>query len=170
LHNWRRDHWNPAVRAAGLEHGTPYALRHTYASFAIAAGVSLFELARFMGASVEQIPRTPEGHAAWATATRLVSARLGAEPPASAVYNQVVEAVLNDLASAPAHHARRDAGLLIAALTELALMLVTAGRTVEIDVEAGTIRGREKLLDFFDALFEDRYRLEADPDERLGAD
>jgi len=42
LHNWRRDHWNPAVRAAGLEHRTPYSLRHTYASFAIAAGVSLF--------------------------------------------------------------------------------------------------------------------------------
>jgi integrase len=58
LHNWRRDDWTPAVRAAGLEHRTPYALRHTYASFAIAAGVSLFELARFMGTSVEQIDRT----------------------------------------------------------------------------------------------------------------
>ena len=58
LHNWRRDHWNPAVRAAGLDHRTPYSLRHTYASFAIAAGVSLFELARFMGTSVEQIDRT----------------------------------------------------------------------------------------------------------------
>jgi hypothetical protein len=58
LHNWRRDHWKPAVRAAGLEHRTPYALRHTFASFAIAAGVSLFELARFMGTSVEQIDRT----------------------------------------------------------------------------------------------------------------
>jgi integrase len=58
LHNWRRDEWNPAVRAAGLEHRTPYSLRHTYASFAIAAGVSLFELARFMGTSVEQIDRT----------------------------------------------------------------------------------------------------------------
>jgi integrase len=58
LHNWRRDHWSPAIRAAGLEHRTPYTLRHTYASFAIAAGVSLFELARFMGTSVEQIDRT----------------------------------------------------------------------------------------------------------------
>jgi integrase len=46
------------VRAAGLEHRSPYALRHTYATFAIAAGVSLFELARFMGTSVEQIDRT----------------------------------------------------------------------------------------------------------------
>ena len=54
---WRRYHWNPAVRAAGLEHRSPYALRHTYASFAIAAGISLFELARFMGTSVSQIGR-----------------------------------------------------------------------------------------------------------------
>lgn len=58
LHNWRPDRWNPAVRAAGLEHRTPYSLRHTYASFAIAAGVSLFELARFMGTSVDQIDKT----------------------------------------------------------------------------------------------------------------
>jgi integrase len=42
----------------GLEHRSPYALRHTYATFAIAAGVSLFELARFMGTSVEQIDKT----------------------------------------------------------------------------------------------------------------
>ena len=46
------------MRAAGLDHRTPYALRHTFATFAIAAGVSLFELARFMGTSVEQIDRT----------------------------------------------------------------------------------------------------------------
>jgi integrase len=58
LHEWRRDEWTPAVSASGLAHRSPYALRHTYASFAIAAGVSLFELARFMGTSVEQIDRT----------------------------------------------------------------------------------------------------------------
>jgi integrase len=58
LHNWRADEWTPAVKAAGLEHRSPYALRHTFATFAIAAGVSLFELARFMGTSVEQIDRT----------------------------------------------------------------------------------------------------------------
>jgi integrase len=58
LHDWRRDEWTPAVRAAGLDHRSPYALRHTYASFAIAAGVSLFELARFMGTSIEQIDKT----------------------------------------------------------------------------------------------------------------
>ena len=58
LHEWRRDEWTPALRAAGPEHRGPYALRHTFASFSIAAGVQLFELARFMGTSVEQIDRT----------------------------------------------------------------------------------------------------------------
>jgi integrase len=50
--------WTPAVKGAGLEHRSPYVLRHTFASFAIAAGVPLFELSRFMGTSVEQIGRT----------------------------------------------------------------------------------------------------------------
>ena len=58
LHDWRRDEWTPAVKAAGLEHRPPYALRHTYASFSIAAGVSLFALARRMGTSVQQIDKT----------------------------------------------------------------------------------------------------------------
>ena len=46
------------LKGAGLEHRSPYALRHTFASFAIVAGVPLFELSRFMGTSVEQIGRT----------------------------------------------------------------------------------------------------------------
>jgi integrase len=58
LNEWRQDEWTPAVKGAGLEHRSPYALRHTFASFAIAAGVPLFELSRFMGTSVEQIGRT----------------------------------------------------------------------------------------------------------------
>jgi integrase len=58
LHEWRQDEWNPAVKEAGLEHRSPYALRHTFASFAIAAGVSLFELSVFMGTSVNQIGET----------------------------------------------------------------------------------------------------------------
>jgi integrase len=58
LNEWRADEWTPAVRAAGLTHRSPYALRHTYATFAIAASVPLFELARFMGTSVEQIDKT----------------------------------------------------------------------------------------------------------------
>ena len=58
LHEWRRDEWTPAVKAAGLAHRTPYALRHTFATFAIQASVPLFHLARFMGTSVEQIDLT----------------------------------------------------------------------------------------------------------------
>jgi integrase len=58
LNKWRRDEWTPAVKSAGLEHRSPYALRHTFASFSIVAGIGLFELSRFMGTSVEQIGRT----------------------------------------------------------------------------------------------------------------
>jgi integrase len=41
-----------------LDHRPPYALRHTYAAFSIAAGVSLFAIARRMGTSVQQIDKT----------------------------------------------------------------------------------------------------------------
>jgi integrase len=54
----RDDARTPALKAAGLTHRGPYALRHTYAAFAIAAALSLYELARFMGTSVEQIDKT----------------------------------------------------------------------------------------------------------------
>lgn len=58
LHNWRRNHWRPALRAAGLEYRTPYALRHTFASFAIAAGIQTFEIAGMMGTSGAMIDKT----------------------------------------------------------------------------------------------------------------
>jgi integrase len=58
LHNWRRDEWGPALESAGLPKLVPYSLRHTFASFAIAAGVSLFYLARLLGTSVDQIDKT----------------------------------------------------------------------------------------------------------------
>jgi len=58
LHWFRRNHWTAALDSAGVEHRTPYALRHTFASWSIAAGVPLFDLARFMGTSVEQIDCT----------------------------------------------------------------------------------------------------------------
>lgn len=54
----RRDEWTPAVKAAGLEHRTPYALRHTFATLAIGAGVGLFDLSRLMGTSLSQIDKT----------------------------------------------------------------------------------------------------------------
>jgi integrase len=58
LHAWRRREWYPALDSAGVDKRTPYAMRHTFASFAIAAGVSLFYLARLMGSSVDQIDKT----------------------------------------------------------------------------------------------------------------
>ena len=58
LNEWRRDEWHSALDAAGLPKRGPYAMRHTFASFAIAAGVSLFYLARLMETSVEQIDKT----------------------------------------------------------------------------------------------------------------
>jgi integrase len=58
LHNWRRDEWNPAIRSAGLEHRTPYAMRHFFISEAIAAGIPSYEVARLAGTSVIQIEAT----------------------------------------------------------------------------------------------------------------
>jgi integrase len=58
LNNWRRRQWSPAVEASGVR--TPariYDLRSTFASDALAAGVSVFELARVMGTSVRMIER-----------------------------------------------------------------------------------------------------------------
>jgi integrase len=63
LHNWRSREWKPALRAAGIEARRIYDLRHTYATFSLAAGVSLFTLSRRMGTSVEMIDRT-YGHLA----------------------------------------------------------------------------------------------------------
>jgi integrase len=53
----------PAVKAVGLDGHRIYDLRHTYATMSLAAGVSLFSLARRMGTSVEMIDRT-YGHLA----------------------------------------------------------------------------------------------------------
>ncbi len=58
LHAWRARAWTDALKAAGLDYRTPYALRHTYATFSIAAGVSMFALARRMGTSLDQIDKT----------------------------------------------------------------------------------------------------------------
>ena len=46
------------MKAAGLEHRPPYSLRHPFARFAIAAGISTFEIAPMMGTSIEQIEET----------------------------------------------------------------------------------------------------------------
>jgi integrase len=58
LDNWRRRTWGPAVEAAGVARPARiYDLRSTFASDALAAGVSVFELARIMGTSVRMIER-----------------------------------------------------------------------------------------------------------------
>jgi integrase len=49
LHGWRQRHWYPALEAAAIDKRGPYHLRHTFATEALAAGVSIFELARLMG-------------------------------------------------------------------------------------------------------------------------
>lgn len=58
LDNFRRREWAVAVEASGV--ATPariYDLRSTFASNALAAGVTVFELARVMGTSVRMIER-----------------------------------------------------------------------------------------------------------------
>jgi integrase len=58
LHNFRNRYWKPAQVAAGI---TPlrrvYDLRHTFAAFALRAGISTIELSRYMGASLTMIDR-----------------------------------------------------------------------------------------------------------------
>lgn len=63
LDNWRTREWYPALDAAAIKRRGPYHLRHTFATEALAAGVSIFQLARLMGTSVKMIDRT-YGHLA----------------------------------------------------------------------------------------------------------
>lgn len=58
LATFRLRHWTPALRAAGIDHRGVYACRHTFAAWAIRAGVQLFYLSRIMGTSVAQIDAT----------------------------------------------------------------------------------------------------------------
>jgi integrase len=55
---FRLRHWTPALEAAGIDHRSVYTCRHTFAAWAIAAGVQLFYLSRIMGTSVTQIDQT----------------------------------------------------------------------------------------------------------------
>jgi integrase len=56
--NWRRRDWYPALEAAGITRRGPYALRHTFASNALAAGITSSVLAHYFGASERMIDRT----------------------------------------------------------------------------------------------------------------
>jgi integrase len=58
LHNFRNRNWRPAQVAVGIEpFRRIYDLRHTFATFALRAGISTFELSRYMGASLTMIDR-----------------------------------------------------------------------------------------------------------------
>jgi integrase len=63
LDSWRSREWYPALDAAGLARRGPYALRHTFITNALAAGVPIFDVARYAGTSVQMIERT-YGHLA----------------------------------------------------------------------------------------------------------
>ncbi len=58
LPNFRNRYWKPAQITAGI---VPlrrvYDLRHTFATFALRAGISTFDLSRYMGASLTMIDR-----------------------------------------------------------------------------------------------------------------
>jgi integrase len=63
IDNFRSREWVPALRAADLSHRRIYDMRHTFATWSLAAGMSIFTLARRMGTSVQMIDRT-YGHLA----------------------------------------------------------------------------------------------------------
>jgi integrase len=63
IHNWRSREWTPALKAAGVEHRRIYDMRHTFATWSLAAGMSIFTLSRRMGTTVKMIDQT-YGHLA----------------------------------------------------------------------------------------------------------
>jgi hypothetical protein len=81
VHNFRLREWGPAVTASGVERPARlYDLRSTFASNSLAAGLTVYELARVMGTSVAMI----EAHygALLDTAAESMLARLEAGPHA----------------------------------------------------------------------------------------
>jgi integrase len=58
LHNFRYRDWKPAQRELGIDPiRRIYDLRHSFATFALRAGISTFDLSRYMGASLTMIDR-----------------------------------------------------------------------------------------------------------------
>lgn len=58
LDNFRRREWDPAIELANIaKPARIYDLRSTFASNALAAGVTVFELAKIIGSSVRMIER-----------------------------------------------------------------------------------------------------------------
>src|SRR5207302_844160 len=64
IHHFRPYQWRPAQKTAGIKPlRRVYDLRHTFATFALRAGLSTFDLSRYMGASLTMNDR-PYGHLA----------------------------------------------------------------------------------------------------------
>jgi uncharacterized protein YndB with AHSA1/START domain len=78
INNFRHRSSTPSLAAAGIKHRRIYDLRHTYATWSLAAGVDIFTLARRMGTSVKMIDRT-YGHLG--RRRRRVRARATGSPP-----------------------------------------------------------------------------------------
>ncbi|HEX5582720.1 site-specific integrase [Gaiella sp.] len=58
LHNFRNRNWRPAQEAVGISPlRRVYDLRHTFATYALRAGISTFDLSRYMGTSLAMIDR-----------------------------------------------------------------------------------------------------------------
>ena len=58
IHHFRPYQWRPAQQAVGLKPlRRVYDLRHTFATVALRAGLSTFDLSRYMGASLTMIDR-----------------------------------------------------------------------------------------------------------------
>ena len=55
--NWAGRIWTPALKAAGVRQRGPYHLRHTFATEALATGMSTWQLSRLMGASATVIDK-----------------------------------------------------------------------------------------------------------------
>ena len=83
IENWRSRVWYPALEAAGIS-SVARTLRHTFATQALAAGVSTFESSRVMGTSLQMID-THYGHLA-RDSEESIRARLDARSAQSGVY------------------------------------------------------------------------------------
>jgi hypothetical protein len=82
LHNFRNRNWKPAQQGAGIDpFRRIYDLRDTFATFALRAGISTFELSRYMGASLTMIDRTTGTSPATAASTRFTSSTSSTPPP-----------------------------------------------------------------------------------------
>jgi len=58
IHHFRPYQWRPAQNMVGISPPRRiYDLRHTFATFALRAGISTFDLSRYMGASLTMIDR-----------------------------------------------------------------------------------------------------------------